>query len=134
MLNKELLLTTESQIAGHIKLTVKNGTSSEAFGYSSYENEGSINRIPTWNKNGNPIKMTVLLTYPETHRTVMLFHKASKVDANSITMTVVEKRLTAVLKWDSDHYYYLSRTEFFDPSDRGQTFTIVFDPEPAGYV
>lgn len=132
MLNKELLLTTESQIAGHIKLTVGEGTISGAFGYIPDENAGSINRIPTWNKNGNPIKMFSLLTDPETHNTVMLFYQASKVDANSITMTVVEKKLTVVLNWDT--YFYNTMTEVFDPSDRGKTFTIVFDPEPIGYV
>lgn len=130
MLNKELLLTTESQIAGHIKLTVGEGTTSEAFGYIPNDNAGSINRTPTWNKNGNPIKMASLLTYPETHETVMLLYQ--EVDANSITMTVVEKKLTVVLRWYS--YYFKSMTEVFDPSDRGKTFTIIFDPEPTGYV
>lgn len=132
MLNKELLLTTESQIAGHIKLTVGEGTTRGDLGYIPDENAGSINRIPTWNKKGNPIKMFSLLTAPETHNTVMLFYQASKVDANSITMTVVEKKLTVVLNWDS--YFYYTMTEVFDPSDRGKTFTIVFDPEPTGYV
>lgn len=132
MLNKELLLATESQIAGHIKLTVGEGTTSGAFGYIPDENAGSINRIPTWNKKGNPIKMFSLFTDPETHNTVMLFYQASEVDANSITMTVVEKKLTVVLNWYS--YFYRTMTEVFDPSDRGKTFTIVFDPEPTGYV
>lgn len=132
MLNKELLLTTESQIAGHIKLTVGEGTTSGAFGYIPDENAGSINRIPTWNKKGNPIKMFSLLTNPETHNTVMLFYQASNVDAKIITMTVVEKKLTVVLDWDI--YFYNTMTEVFDPSDRGKTFTIVFDPEPTGYV
>lgn len=132
MLNKELLLTTESQIAGHIKLTVGEGTTSGTFGYIPDENAGSINRIPTWNKKGNPVKMFSLSTNPETHNTVMLFYQASKVDADSITMTVVEKKLTVVLNWYS--YYYNKMTEVFDPSDRGKTFTIVFDPEPTGYV
>ena len=132
MLNKELLLTTESQTAGHIKLTVGEGTTSGAFGYIPDENAGSINRIPTWNKKGNPIKMFSLLTNPETHNTVMVFYQASKVDANSITMTVVEKKLTVVLKWYS--FYYRTHSKVFDPSDRGKTFTIVFDPEPTGYV
>lgn len=91
MLNKEFLLATGSQTEGHIKLTVGEGTTSGAFGYISDENAGSINRIPTWNKKGNPIKMFSLLTAPKTHNTVMLFYQASKVDANSITMTVVEK-------------------------------------------
>lgn len=131
MLNKELLLTTESQIAGHIKLTVGEGTSG-AFGYIPDENAGSINRIPTWNKKGNPIKMVSLHTNPETHNTVMRFYRASNVDAKIITMTVVEKKLTVVL--DFDIYFYYTRTEVFDPSDRGKTFTIVFDPEPTGYV
>lgn len=129
MLNKELLLTTESQIAGHIKLTV--GERYGTFGYFEAM-AGSINRIPTWNKKGNPIKMFSLLTNPETHNTVMLFYQASKVDANSITMTVVEKKLTVVLDWDI--YFYNTMTEVFDPSDQGKTFTIVFDPEPTGYA
>lgn len=132
MLNKELLLTTESQIAGHIKLTVGEETIDGTFGYLSDMNVGSINRIPTWNKNGNPIKMIELLTAPETHTTIIKFDKESKVDANSITMTVVEKKLTVVLNWD--YLFYYTMTEVFDPSDLGKTFTIVFDPEPTGYV
>lgn len=132
MLNKELLLTTESQIAGHIKLTVGEATTPSAFGYIPDENAGSINRIPTWNQKGNPIKMVKLLTAPEAHTTIIAFYRAKKVDANSITMTVVEKKLTVVLNWDI--YFYYTNTEVFDPSDRGKTFTIVFDPEPTGYV
>lgn len=132
MLNKELLLTTESQIAGSIKLTVGEDTTSKSFGCLPDDNVGSINRIPTWNRNGDPIKMYSLLTYPDNHYTAMLFYKAFKVDADSITMTVVEKKLTVVLKWYS--FYYKTQSEVFDPSDRGKTFTIVFDPEPTGYV
>lgn len=132
MLNKELLLTTESQIAGHIKLTVGEDTTEEAFGWFLNNNVGSINRIPTWNKNGDPIKIYLLLAYPEDHYTTMIFYKALKVDADSITMTVVEKKLTVVLRWYD--FYYKAQSEVFDPSDRGKTFTIVFDPEPTGYV
>lgn len=132
MLNKELLLTTESQIAGPIKLTVGEETTSESFGWSPDNNVGSINRIPTWNKNGDPIKIYSLLAYPEDHYTAMIFYKALKVDTDSITMTVVEKKLTVVLKWYS--FYYKTQSEVFGPSDRGKTFTIVFDPEPTGYV
>ncbi len=132
MLNKELLLATGSQPAGHIKLTVGDGTTSGVFGYSPDENAGSINRIPTWNKKGNPIKMFALLTAHETHNSVMIFYNQSKVDANSITMTVVEKKLTVVLNWDI--YFYYTMTEVFNSSDVGKTFTIIFDPEPTGYV
>lgn len=132
MLNKELLLTTESQIAGHIKLTVGEGTTPGTFGYSPDEDAGSINRIPTWNKKGNPIKMVSLLTNTKTHNTIMVFYQTSNVDAKIITMTVVEKKLTVALDWDI--YFYNTMTEVFDPSDRGKTFTIVFDPEPTGYV
>lgn len=131
MLNKELLLLiTGNQTEGHITLTVGEGTN--GVGYTPDENTGSINRIPTWNKEGNPIKMFALLTDPEYHNTIMIFYYASKVDANSITMTVVEKKLTVVLDWDA--YYYSTRTEVFDPSDRGKTFTIIFDPEPTSYA
>lgn len=130
MLNKELLLTTESQIAGHIKLTV--GERSGSFGY--YEAlAGSINRIPTWNKGENPIKMLSILTNPESHNTIMDFYRQVRVNANSITMTVVEKKLTVTLNWHS-RYGYHTMTEVFDPSDQGKTFTIVFDPEPTGYA
>ena len=130
MLNKELLLTTESQIAGHIKLTV--GERYDTFGYFE-DQAGSINRIPTWNKGENPIKMLSLLTNPEIHNSVMDFYRSSKVNADSITMTVVEKKLTVVLNWHS-YYGYHTMTEVFDPSDQGKTFTIVFDPEPTGYA
>lgn len=83
MLNKELLLTTESQLGGHIKLTVGEGTTGGTFGYDPDENAGSINRIPTWNKEGNPIKMWSLYTIPDNHNTAMIFYQALKVDANT---------------------------------------------------
>lgn len=130
MLNKELLLTTESQIAGHIKLTV--GERSGTFGYYK-DMAGSINRVPTWKKGNDPIKVLSLLTNPEIHNTVMDFYRSAKVNADSITMTVVEKKLTVVLNWHS-YYGYHTMTEVFDPSDLGKTFTIVFDPEPTGYA
>ena len=132
MLNKELLLATKSQIAGHIKLTVGEGAKSGNFGFIPDENAGSIDRIPTWNKQGNPIKMFSLLTNFRTNDTSILFYQMSKVDADSITMTVVEKKLTVVLKWDS--YFYNTVTKVFDSSDQGKTFTIAFAPEPTGYV
>lgn len=130
MLNKELLLTTESQIAGHIKLTA--GALSGKFGYCEGL-VGSINRIPTWNKGNSPIKMLLILTDPKIHKTIMDFYQTLKVNANSITMTVVEKKLTVVLNWD-DAYGYYTMTEVFDLSDQGKTFTIAFDPEPTGYA
>lgn len=132
MLNKELLLATESQIAGHIKLTVGEDTKTSTFGYIPYENAGSLNRIPTWNKNGDPIKIYALFTDPYFHYTSISLYNALKADADSITMTVVEKKLTVVLNWDS--FFYKTKTEVFNPSERGKTFTIVFDPEPTGYV
>lgn len=132
MLNKELLLTTASQMAGHIKLTVGEKTTMSAFGCGPDENIGSINRNPTWNKEGNPIRMYSLFTYTQDHYTALLLYSAVKVDANSITMTVVEKKLTVELKWYL--YFYKTKTEIFDSSDKGKTFTIVFDPEPTGYV
>lgn len=132
MLNKELLLTTESQIAGHIKLTVGEETIDGSFGYLADMNVGSVNRIPTWNKNENPIKMIWLYTSPENHVTIISFDTDSNIDADSITMTVVEKKLTVVLNWN--YLFYYTMTEVFDSSDLGKTFTIVFDPEPTGYV
>lgn len=131
MLNKELLLATESQIAGHIKLTVGKGPTG-ALGYMPYDNAGSINRIPTWNKKGDPIKIFGLFTDPGFHYTSFSLYNALKADADSITMTVVEKKLTVVLNWDS--FFYKTTTEVFDPSEQGKTFTIIFDPEPTGYV
>lgn len=95
MLNKELLLATESQIAGHIKLTV--GEISGTFGYFE-DRAGSINRIPTWNKGENPIKMFSILTDPEIHNTVMDFYQQVRVNADSITMTVVEKKVDSGIK------------------------------------
>lgn len=130
MLNKELLLATESQMAGHIKLTV--GERGECFGY--YEDlAGSINRIPTWNKGEDPIKMLSILTDPASHETIMNFYQQVKVNVYNITMTVVEKNLTVALGWHSFFGYYTA-TEVFDPSDQGKTFTIVFDSEPTGYA
>lgn len=132
MLNKELLLATENQIAGHIKLTVEEDTEVNTFGYMPYENAGSVNRIPIWNRSGKPLKLYALLTDAHLHYTRISLDNASKADADSITMTVVEKKLTVVLDWSL--FFYSIETEIFGPSDRGKTFTIVFDPEPSGYV
>lgn len=132
MLNKELLLDTESQIAGHVKITVEEGEAAGTFGYIPYENAGSMNRIPTWNKNGDPIKVYALFTDARFHYSAISLYNALKADADSITMTVVEKGLTVVLNWDS--FFYRTTTEVFDSSDLGKTFTLVFDLEPTGYV
>jgi hypothetical protein len=61
-----------------------------------------------------------------------MFEDLSKVDADNITMTVVEKKLTVVLDWDDG--LYSTNAQVFNSSDEGKTFTIVFDTKPTGYV
>lgn len=61
-----------------------------------------------------------------------MFEDWSKVDADSITVTVVEKGLTITLRWNGSSYN--TNTQVFKELDVGKTFTIVFDPQPTGYV
>lgn len=130
MLNKELLLTTEDQPAGSIKLTV--GYGKGVIGHSIQYDEGSVSRRPIWNLRGSPVVMDGLVSYTSTRITALLFEDYSNVDADSITVTVVEKGLTITLDWDGD--MYSANTRVFNSSDEFKTFTIVFDPEPTGYV
>ena len=134
MLNKDLLLATEGQTAGHIKLTV--GDLQDTFWYSKIEGisqQGSVNKIPTWGLNGKPVAMMSLYTY--TSGSSLLFDTWSYIDAPSITITVVEKGLTATFIKNQDWLTsYDTNTKFFNSSDIGKTYTIVFDPEPTGYV
>ena len=139
MLNKELLLTTESQTARHIKLTVGNsGGSNPVFGYSKQDvtvgsDIGSVSKIPTWNLNGKPVAIMSLGSYNV--GTSLVFTGFTPVDASTITMTVVEKGLTATLIKTQDLItFYNTDTVVFNSSDIGKTFTIIFDPEPTGYV
>ena len=130
MLNKEMLLTTEDQPAGSIKLTV--GYGKGVIGHSRQYDEGSVSRRPIWNLRGSPVVMDGLVSYTSTRITALLFEDYSNVDADSITVTVVEKGLTISLDWDGD--MYSANTRVFNSSDEFKTFTIVFDPEPTGYV
>lgn len=130
MLNKELLLTTEDQPAGSIKLTV--GYGKGVIGHSRQYDEGSVSRRPIWNLRGYPVVMDGLVSFTSTWITALMFEDGSKVDAREITITVVEKGLRITLCWDGDSYS--ANTQVFDTSDEWKTFTIVFDPEPTGYV
>ena len=129
MLNKELLLTTEDQPAGSIKLTV--GYGKGVIGYSILYDEGSVSRRPIWNLRGHPVVMGGLVSFTSTRITALMFEEGSKVDASSITVTVVEKGLTITLRWDGETYS--ASTRVFEPADEWKTFTIVFDPEPISY-
>lgn len=140
MLNKELLLlATESQTAGHIKLTVGNAQST--YGYRNDGGRydcGSVSKVPTWNFNGRPIAITGL--YYSRGYTILAFSTGEqRVDASKITVTVVEKGVTQTLALVIDTSFtryelYTGSTSLFNSSDVGKTFTIIFDPEPTGYV
>lgn len=134
MLNKELLLATEGQTAGHIKLTVEN-FSSDSYGYvnSGDLHGGSVSKVPVYNLNGNPTPLTMLAS--NNYQTTMWFGLADAIDHNSIRMTIVEKGLTVEFNKTVDWVIgYVSYHIVFNSSDVGKTFTIVFDPEPTGYV
>lgn len=131
MLNKELLLTTEDQPAEPIKLKV--GYVNGVIGHSRvYGNQGSVSRRPIWNLTGHPVVMDGLASFSYDKSTALMFEDWSKVDADSITVTVVEKGLTITLRWNDSSYE--TNTQVFKELDVGKTFTIVFDPEPTGYV
>lgn len=131
MLNKEFLLTTEDQPAEPIKLKV--GFQNGVIGHSiTYGNRGSVSRRPIWNLTGYPVVMDGLVSFMYDKSTVLMFEDSSKVDADSITVTVVEKGLTITLRWNGSSY--VASTMVFSALEVGKTFTIVFDPEPTGYV
>ena len=131
MLNKELLLTTEDQPAGSIKLTV--GYGKGVIGYSILYDEGSVSRRPIWNLRGYSVVMGGLVSFTSTKITALMPEdEMTNVGVKSITVTVVEKGLTITLRWDGETYS--AGTRIFEPSDEWKTFTIVFDPEPTGYV
>lgn len=130
MLNKELLLTTEDQPAGPIKLTV--GYGKGVVGHSRLYDEGHVSRRPIWNLKGHPVVMDGLISFTSTRITALMFENGSKVDAESITFTIVERNWTTTLRWDGESYS--ANTRVFYASDEGKTFTIVFDPEPTGYA
>lgn len=133
MLNKELLLTTtEDQPAEPIKLEV--GCKNGVIGHSRvHGNQGSVSRRPIWDLTGHPVVMDGLASFSYDKSTSLMFEDWSKVDADSITVTVVEKGLTITLRWNGSTYKTNTQV-FFQESDVGKTFTIVFDPEPTGYV
>lgn len=136
MLNKELLLATEGQTAGHIKLTVgKYSSDPVSYGYinSGDLQAGSVSKVPVYNLNGNPMPLTLLSS--DNYQTSMWFGFADAIDHNSIRMTIVEKGLTVEFNKTVDWVVaYVSHHLVFNSSDVGKTFTIVFDPEPTGYV
>ena len=131
-------MATEGQTAGHIKLTVGVGTgdASSSFGYLNTnlaDPFGSVSKIPTWNLQGKPVAMEAL--YSASWVTYLLFMEKPHVDADTITVTIVEKGLTTTLiKTTQFLTFYIANTVVFNSSDVGKTFTIIFDPEPTGYV
>ena len=135
MLNKELLMVTEGKTEWYTKLTV--GSASNIYGYSKDKDLlgifGSISKEPSWTFKGKSCTMVALTSYKQT--TSLFMENASEVKdyLSEITVTVVEKNLTSTFKYDSI-FGYGSQAELFTPSDVGKTFTIVFDPEPTGYV
>ena len=136
MLNKDLLLVTENQAAGHIKITIGGG--SGKFGYANVNSAGffgSISRVPRWNSEGKPLEMVGLCGYNGYNSSVTyaIFSGNNWVDATEIAMTVVEKGLTVTLQ-RSFGSYSDENTMAFDSSDVGKTFTIIFDPEPTSYA
>ncbi len=135
MLNKELLLATGSQTEGHIKLTVGDGRAT-SFGYSLAAlntDFGSVSKAPCWNVNGKPLAMSLLVG--DSNNTFLWIDRFKFADnITEITVTVVEKELTVTLVSDTFFGYSKEGTMIFNSSDVGKTFTIVFDPEPTGYV
>lgn len=135
MLNKELLLlATGSQTEGHIKLTVGNGGASFGYSLDALQTDfGSVSKAPCWNVNGKPLAMSVLVG--DNNSTFLWIDQFKFADdITEITVTIVEKELTVTLVADDYLSYYNLNTMAFNSSDVGKTFTIVFDPEPTGYV
>lgn len=136
MLNKELLLATKSQTKGYIKLTVGWSDDNQLFGYSNTTSLtifGSMSKASCWNVKGKPYAMQALYCY--SGRTILVLQDfANADDIKEITVTVVEKNLTATLKYDDLLSYSTTDSVLFNVNDIGRTFTIGFGPEPTGYV
>lgn len=136
MLNKELLLATGSQTKGYIKLVVGWNDNHRLFGYSNTTALtifGSISKAPCWNVKGKPSAMQALSC--DNKGTVLALQDSAVADdIKEITVTVVEKKLTATLKYDGILSYSTTDSVLFNSFDIGKRFTIVFDPEPTGYV
>ena len=132
MLNKELLLATGGQSVEPIKLTV-GASGIGSYGYSAYEKVyGSVSKVPCWNVNGKPTAMSAL--GGSTSTTYLWLAGFARADGiTKITVTVVEKKLTVTFVY-STFLGYILEANIFNSSDVGKTFTIVFDPEPTGYV
>lgn len=98
---------------------------------------GSVNKVPTWNLKGIPIAITGLF-YSMGYTVLEFASGEQRVDANEITVTVVEKGVTqtlALVIGSATRYeLYTEPTSLFNSSDVGKTFTIVFVPEPTGYA
>lgn len=121
---------TDNKLASSIELTAGE-VAGTLFGYKAGI-IGSVDRIPTWNLKGEPVAMTALSSSRRPKSSSLVFDSKSKVDADSIEVTVVEKELTVTFSWDGT--VYRANTMIFNSSDEGYTLTIVFDPEPTGYV
>lgn len=143
MLNKELLLATGSQTKGYIKLVVGWSDNNQLYWYNrrmfGYSNTtaiaifGSISKAPCWNVKGKPFAMQALSC--DSKSTILVLQDFMVADdIKEITVTVVEKKLTATLKYDDSLSYSTTDSVLFNSTDLGKSFTIVFDPEPTGYV
>lgn len=131
MLNKELLMVTEGKTEWYTKLTV--GSANDHYGYGTDKDLlgifGSISKEPSWTFNGKSCSVWTLNSYKNV--TYLYINNAGEAQKylSKITVTVVEKNLTATFK-DTDFFGYESQTVLFTPNDVGKTFTLIFDPEP----
>lgn len=132
MLNKELLVATTGQPVGPIKLTVSQ-IDDTTVGYLGFPfpEFGAINKIPTWSVDGITHALLGLTSNWE-DGTMSLAFDTSATFSREIHMSVIEKDIGIALR-DSSTYYYADGA-LFDDDDVDKTFTIVFDPEPTGYV
>lgn len=134
MLNKELLMVTEGKTEWYTKLTV--GSSNNLYGYATdkalLDTFGSISKEPSWTFKGKSCSMWALTS--DKNATTLVMNNVGEVKdyLSEITVTVVEKNLTST--FNINFFGYDSQTVLFTPDDVGKTFTIVFDPEPTGYV
>lgn len=135
MLNKELLLTNSTSVAGHAKLTV-GFVFGNSFGYA-YNKGGSINNTFIWNSLQTPGTCLLVQLYSNpASGTSMIFRDTSVRPPSSIRVTVIEKGSTIELTSSREgiHDWGMSSSNvLFWPEDEGKTFTLVFDPPPLGF-
>lgn len=140
MLNKDLILCTQSSESAHIALTVdKSGT---YFGYSK-QRYGSVNRLPYWNSLFSKSRFTLNGLFFDKSAPATLISGKTTVnypsnEQKSLTVTIGDVSETFTLKTspNTDNVNgIIYRKDIFSLKDSvGKDLLVSFDPPPDGYI